>query len=87
MGATRLLRIGEQQLFEKLVGIDDEEHILWVPARCLLKPCASTSLQAGKPGTCDRLPKGSRVGLWWAAAGNGASSHTPTLSTPSWPAL
>jgi hypothetical protein len=29
IGATRQVRIGEQQLHERLVALDDEEHILY----------------------------------------------------------
>ena len=58
VGATRLLRIGEQQLFEKLVAIDDEEHILWVPTRSLWRSlagtlCLSELAEAGKLAVCD----------------------------------
>lgn len=36
VGATRMVKIGEQQVFEKLVALDDEEHVLCEPINLAL---------------------------------------------------
>ena len=38
VGATRVVKIGEQQVFEKLVALDDEEHVLCEPTMLVFHP-------------------------------------------------